>query len=281
MLEGPNGFLLEHALVFKFHVSNNQAEYEALVAGLQLAKDMGVQELICRTDSRLVVGQMTGEFQVKDDQLLRYFHRASTLAAGFHKLQIQHIPRESNAGVDLLSKLSQGKEKGQLTTIIRQVLLQPTFECLHTTVTDSDDWREEIKQLMARQDRGETIGHSDARKVSRYVLVGEDLYRRGYSTPLLKCLPAFESDYVLNELHNGICGFHTGRRMLKAKAIRAGYFWPTMEEDAQKFVQKCQACQVHANGSNVPPERLHSIVSPWPFAQWGIDIVGPFPVGPA
>lgn len=46
VLEGPNGFLLEHALVFKFKVSNNQAEYEALVAGLELAKDMAARRLI-------------------------------------------------------------------------------------------------------------------------------------------------------------------------------------------------------------------------------------------
>lgn len=51
VLEGPNGFLLEHSLVFKFKISNNKAEYEALIAGLQLVKDMGAQKLVCHTDS--------------------------------------------------------------------------------------------------------------------------------------------------------------------------------------------------------------------------------------
>lgn len=84
VLEGPSGFLLEYSLVFKFKVSNNQAEYEALVAGLELTKDMGARKLICRMDSQLVVGQMNGEFQVKEDSLLRYFQRGLVLS---NKLQ--------------------------------------------------------------------------------------------------------------------------------------------------------------------------------------------------
>lgn len=119
VLEGPNGFLLEHSLVFKFKTSNNQAKYEALVLGLELAKDMGAKTIICRTDSQLVVGQMNEEFQVKEDHLLRYFHKASALVTDFDKVEIKHIPREQNARADMLSKLSSGKEKGQLTTVIR------------------------------------------------------------------------------------------------------------------------------------------------------------------
>lgn len=105
--------------MFKFKASNNQAEYEALVAGLKLAKDIRARKVICRTDSQLVVGQMNGEFQVKEDHLLRYFHRASALVADFKKVDIQHIPQEQNSRTDLLSKLSSGKQKGQLTTVIR------------------------------------------------------------------------------------------------------------------------------------------------------------------
>lgn len=81
---------------------------------------------------------MNGEFQVKEDHLLRYFHRASALVADFKKVDIQHIPREQNSRTDLLSKLSSGKEKGQLTTVIRQVLLQPSVE-RHAITTDSTD----------------------------------------------------------------------------------------------------------------------------------------------
>ncbi|WVY91024.1 hypothetical protein V8G54_036538 [Vigna mungo] len=179
VLEGPNGFLVKHSLIFKFRASNNQAEYKALLAGLQLAKDMGARRLVCRTDSQLVVGQMNGDFQIKEDHLLKYFHQAFALIKEFEKVTILHIPREQNARADMLSKLSSGKGKGQLTTIIRQVLLQPTIECQAVTTGELADWRTEIRKLMGRQDNGEALRPNETKKIARFVLIGDDLYRRG------------------------------------------------------------------------------------------------------
>ena len=70
VIEGPSGFTVEHSLQFKFKASNNQEEYEALIVGLRLAKDLGATRLKCNTDSKLVVGHVQGEYQVKDDLLL-------------------------------------------------------------------------------------------------------------------------------------------------------------------------------------------------------------------
>ncbi|XP_014498356.1 uncharacterized protein LOC106759610 [Vigna radiata var. radiata] len=239
VLEGPNSFLMEHSLIFKFKTSNNQAEYEALLAGLQLAKDMGARKVICRTDSQLVVGKMNGDFQVREDHLLRYYHQACSLVKDFEDVKIQHIPREQNAWADLLSKLSTRKEKGQLTTIIRQVLLQPSVECLTITTDDTADWRVEVRELIRKQDSGESLCPADSKRVARFMIIGNDLYRRGFSSPLLKCLAEDEAQYVMNELHLGVCGFHTGGRALKAKILRAGYYWPTMEDDAAQFTRRC------------------------------------------
>lgn len=83
---------------------------------------MGARRLTCRVDSRLVVGQMNGEYQMKDDHLLRYFHRANALTKEFERFILRHIPQEENALADMLFKLSSEKEKGHLTSIIRQVL---------------------------------------------------------------------------------------------------------------------------------------------------------------
>lgn len=112
-------------------------------------------------------------------------------------------------------------------------------------------------------------------------MIDDDLYRRGFSTPMLKCLAKDEVRYVMDELHNDICSFHTGRRVLKARLRRVGYFWPMMEEDTKTFIQKCLRCQAHSNDTHKPPHTLHTIVSPWPFAQWVMDIVGSFPPGQA
>ena len=69
ILEGPNGVLIEQSLRFAFKASNNQAEYEALIAGILLAKEMGARVLMAKSDSLLVTGQVIGELQAKESQM--------------------------------------------------------------------------------------------------------------------------------------------------------------------------------------------------------------------
>jgi len=69
ILEGPDGLLIEQVLRFAFKASNNQAEYEVVIAGMLLAKEMGSKGLLAKSDSLLVTGQVTGEYQAKDPQM--------------------------------------------------------------------------------------------------------------------------------------------------------------------------------------------------------------------
>ena len=66
---------------------------------------------------------------------------------------------------------------------------------------------------------------------------------------------------------------------MATRILRAGYFWPTMETDCQDYVKKCKPCQKHGNLIHQKQEQLHHILSPWPFAKWGMDILGPFTPG--
>ncbi|KAL0463347.1 UNVERIFIED_CONTAM: hypothetical protein Slati_0222300 [Sesamum latifolium] len=66
--------------------------------------------------------------------------------------------------------------------------------------------------------------------------------------------------------------------MLANKAFRAGYFWPTMKQDTIRLVSKCERCQKHSSLIHQPAEPLTTMLSPCPFMQWGMDIVGPFPL---
>uniref|UniRef100_A0A2N9HL41 Integrase catalytic domain-containing protein n=1 Tax=Fagus sylvatica TaxID=28930 RepID=A0A2N9HL41_FAGSY len=93
------------------------------------------------------------------------------------------------------------------------------------------------------------------------------------------CLAPTEAEYVLKEMHEGICRNHSGARSLSNKIIRAGYYWPSIQMDTNSFVQRCDKCQRFANLLHSPPEELTSMTTPWPFAQWGLDIMGPFPIG--
>ncbi|XP_075649780.1 uncharacterized protein LOC142620265 [Castanea sativa] len=123
----------------------------------------------------------------------------------------------------------------------------------------------------------------DARKIkqraTRFTILNDRLYKRGYSLPYLKCVNEDEARYILEEIHEGVCGNHVGPRSLASKVIRTGYFWPTVQTDAAQLVKNCDKCQRFGNIQRLPAEKLTTISSPWPFAQWGIDIVGPLPPG--
>ena len=115
-------------------------------------------------------------------------------------------------------------------------------------------------------------------QVSQFVLIKDVLYKRGFSRLYLRCLGQEEADYVMREVHEGIYRNHLGARSLVHKLIRAGYYWPTMMKDAQAYVQSCDKYQRFRNFIKQPSEELTPMTAPWPFAQWGLDIMGPFPM---
>ena len=91
------------------------------------------------------------------------------------------------------------------------------------------------------------------------------------------CLTPEQGQYVLAELHEGICGNHPGGRTLAHRAHTQGYYWPTMRSDAVDYVKKCDPCQRMSPILKSPVQDLVSLSSRWPFAQWGIDIVDSLP----
>ncbi|RDY06588.1 Retrovirus-related Pol polyprotein from transposon 17.6, partial [Mucuna pruriens] len=106
ILEGPTGVLIEQSLHFEFRANNNQAEYEALLAGMKLAQELGTKKLTAKSDSKLVTGQINGDYQAKDPQLAKYRERSSAMASSFDSFVLLHVPRDQNERVDLLAKLA-------------------------------------------------------------------------------------------------------------------------------------------------------------------------------
>ena len=97
---------------------------------------------------------------------------------------------------------------------------------------------------------------------ARFTIHRGALYKRGFFTPILKCITGEDTNYVLREVHEGVCGNHIGARALAGKVLRQGYYWPTMLKDATELVRKCKVCQEHAKISHLPSEPLTSVTSP-------------------
>ena len=111
------------------------------------------------------------------------------------------------------------------------------------------------------------------------MLIKDVLYKRGFSRLYLRCLSHEEADYVMREVHEGICGNHSGAQSLVHKLIRVGYYWPTMLKDVQAYVKACDKCQRFSNFIRQPSEELTPMTAPWLFAQCRLDIIGPFLTG--
>lgn len=102
------------------------------------------------------------------------------------------------------------------------------------------------------------------------------MFRRAISRPLLKCVDEDHTEYVLNEVHRRICQMHTRGRSMATRVIRVGYYWVTLRVDNVEYIKTYKECQEFNNVHHAPPEALHNMTSPWPFAMWGINILGPF-----
>jgi hypothetical protein len=118
-------------------------------------------------------------------------------------------------------------------------------------------------------------------KAGRFTMVNGTLYKRGFTLPLLKCVSPKEGNYILREIHEGVCGNHSRARVLAHKAIKAGFYWPNMSKDSTTIVRNCDKC-------DSPTIRQHHQATPRgvefnflsvAFSQWGVDIVGPLPRG--
>ncbi|XP_052208820.1 uncharacterized protein LOC127812465 [Diospyros lotus] len=247
----PEKEMLEYSLCFIFPRSNNITEYEALLAGMKLAEKLEVKNLMAHSDSQLVVQQFQGTFEVREPLLARYLQKVKELAPRFERFELIQINRSLNQHVDALSKVASAQDTSGRLIHMEELPAVPS----------------EARKLKT--------------KAARFIVIGQELYKRGYSVPLLKCLGTREADQALEEVHEGDCGEHLGARALAGKVLRVGFFWATLKQDATRKVRTCDKCQKHGPLTVRPPSSIQPIFQSLLFAQWGLDILGPFPMASA
>ncbi|XP_057723657.1 uncharacterized protein LOC130939581 [Arachis stenosperma] len=279
ILESPAGVIYEQSIKFEFLVSNNQAEYEALLGGLTLAREVGATRLEVCSDSQVVTSQVNGSYQARDSLLQKYLEKVRELSKQFEEVTIQHVPRERNTRADLLSKLASTKLGVGNRSLIQGMVKKPAV-ALHLTKL-GPYWLDPIIDFLenGKLPDDEKAAKALRREAAKYTTIQGQLFKKGLSQPLLKCLHPDQTDYVLREVHKGCCSHHIGGKTLARKLIRAGYYWPSMMEDSKEFVRKCVKCQENANFHRAPASELSLLTSSRPFAQWEVDLLGPFSVG--
>ncbi|XP_019197156.1 PREDICTED: uncharacterized protein LOC109191024 [Ipomoea nil] len=243
MLITPEGFRLYYALRYRFSTSNNEAEYEAVLNGLRLAKALGVERLRIKTDSRLVVGQISGTCETKNAKMALYKERAVEMLKGFVAYEIEYIPRTDNTEADLLSKIAlEGVPDHLIKTCQKEELHQPSAGETPPDVQQIDlgewdrgknpemFWIEDIRRFIEKGELPEDPGAAAKvrRKAPSFLIIDGQLYKQSFGGPLLKC---------------GVC---------------------------QAFARK----------DTRPATFYTPVTTAIPFAKWGIDLLGPLPVAP-
>ncbi|GJZ47103.1 reverse transcriptase domain-containing protein [Tanacetum coccineum] len=106
ILTSLEGTKFTYALRFQFTASNNEAKYEALIAGLRIAAQMGVRNMHVSVDSKLVTNQVLGTYIAKEENMIKYLKKAKSLISGFTNFSIIQVPRSKNKKADALSKIA-------------------------------------------------------------------------------------------------------------------------------------------------------------------------------
>ena len=253
-----------------YPTTNNEAEYEALVAGLDLAKAARVGNAIVHCDSQVITSQINGEYECRSERMKKYLEEVKNRIDGLEVKFVQ-IPREENEYVDRLAKAAFAEFMVPSEKVLAFVQISSLIDDKANVqeVNLDKNW---TAPLIAYLRMGILPDGKDAAgkmkvQALRFVLIRDILYKRGFSRPYLRCLSHDKADYVMREVHKGICGNHLGARSLVHKLIRAGYYWPTMLKDAQAYVKTCDKCQRFSNLIRQPSEELTPMTTPWSFTQ--------------
>ncbi|XP_070045623.1 uncharacterized protein [Nicotiana tomentosiformis] len=267
VLKPPTGNIVRQSIRI-VKLTNKEAEYEAMIVGLKLAKSLGGEVIEAKCDFLIVVNQVNGTFKVKEERMRRYLDKLQVTLHRFKEWTLQHVPRDQNSEADALANLGSVVEEG------------------HTEISSTSltlDW---INKYIDNQKTGKLPSDPKESRALRTKAAGFNLskdntiFRRTFDGPLAICLGLGYTEYVLREVHEGTCGNHSSVESLVRKIIRVGYYYIDMEKDAKEFVRKCDGCQRHEPMIYQPEELLHLVLSPWPFMKWGMDIVGPLPWAP-
>nr|GEU29668.1 reverse transcriptase domain-containing protein [Tanacetum cinerariifolium] len=232
--------------------SNNEAEYEALIAGLRIAAPMGVQNVHVSVDFKLVANQVLGTYVTKEENMIKYLEKVKSLVSGFTNFSISQVPRSKNRKADALSK----NASTSFAHLSKQVLV------------------EILKEKFIQEKEVTTVVEEDGPTWMTPIM------KRSFLAMWLRCIGPLKAEYVIKEIHEGSCSMHAGPRSMVAKAIRLGYYWPTMHRDMRDMIHTCNDFQIHRPVTRNPQQPLNPITAPWPFYKWGIDIADPFPEGP-
>jgi ribonuclease HI len=212
LLISPMGEQLKYVLQIFWKVSNNEAEYEALLHGLYLAPSLGIKRLLVYNDSAVVINQVNKSWDRNKENIDAYCIEVRKLENKFYGLEFHRVVRDNNVAADVLSKLGSTRAQVPVGVFVHE-LHAPSISEPAPTTTDPAllpagrevkmidvDWRQPFIDYIREQKvpADKNSAEQPIRRAKSYILVGGKLYRRGATSGvLMKCVPREEGKDIL------------------------------------------------------------------------------------
>jgi ribonuclease HI len=197
----PEGNVLKYAVQFEFRATNNIVEYEGLVTGLRLAKDLSIQQLLIRGDSQLVARKVQKEYHCNNDNMVEYLVEVQRMEKFFDGFKVRYIPHLDNHDADHLAWIDSFKAP-TLPDVIVVKLSKPSVKPAEP-ISEADlmvidisnqepvfDWMNPIKMFLSNQPLSDDDAEVEriACKAKMYHLIDEVLYRQGANGMMIRCI---------------------------------------------------------------------------------------------
>ena len=205
VLISPQGRKYEFFLPIVTTSTNNQAEYQALIKGLELLKEVQADAVKIFGDSMLVINQLAGSYECRSEVLITYYEKSMQLLKEFKDFRLEHVPRLHNEEANRLAQHASGYQ-----------LILNTISAIST-----GDWRKEIIDYL--KDPSKKVERRVRFQATKYVLLEDELYYRTIDG-VLKCLGDDEAKNLMGEIHEGVCGAHQSAFKMKWMIRRNEYY---------------------------------------------------------
>ncbi|XP_039683800.1 uncharacterized protein [Medicago truncatula] len=277
MIISPKHHVFKYMFRINQFCSNNEAEYEALITGLEIALELGAKSIEIKGDSELVLRQMTKEYKCVKESLVTYHAMASRLLKQFTHVEIRHIPRMENQDANDLAQRACGYKipKDQMQEPIEIRNRRNSMQSFSSkSLTPKLGGTEACQKVQYLENPDGTTCRKVKYRALSYVIMGNELFKKTSEGVLLKCLGETDAYLAVSNTHGRTCGTHQAGHKMKWLLFRQGLYWLTMLKDCIDFAKGCQGCQKYAGIMRVPASELHAIIKPWPFRGWALDVIG-------
>ena len=149
VITSPENDVLEYGVQLKFSITNNEAEYEALLAGLRIARALGAEKVVLKSDSQLVIGQVRGDFEAKETRMQKYLKLVNQLVSTFLHAKFIQIPRDQNTEADKIARSASTHNPGDMNDWKLEEQNSPSITEFQTfSIQNSSGWTNPILSFL-------------------------------------------------------------------------------------------------------------------------------------